>query len=583
MITNFYKYILLIFIIFNSTEASIIKKVEFYETTDSTLEIDDIKNSNFFQKTTLPMVKSTENNLFFKITIDKKEIKDQDYILELLEFDNKFNEIKLDANIKSGEFHLTKYIILYKHNIPDSIYLKIINNEDFIDFGIQVYDKKKYLEVINKLSQLFGISYGIIFTSFLFYFAFFIFNKEKMYIYYAISQLSILIILVKSSYKMDINSEFYFEFVFLLFLITFTLFSREFLNTKKNMPLIDKLFLISIAIFILEFFTINSFDIYPIVPSTGLLSIYLIAGIMSLIKGQKEALFYLIGWGIVILSLLIIDNHSSFGTVGLINPIYLIHLSSPLESLILAFALSYKMKLITQEKEHQKELVLHQNKLASMGEMLANISHQWRQPLTHLSYIFMNFEARFEKDKLTKEYFRKKTIEANKQLEYMSNTIDNFKNFFKGTKQKETFSLIKLSQESIDLLQMTFQDKNIDIKVLFTEDIQINSYKGELMQVLFNLLNNAKDQFILKKISTPSITIKIIELQSKINITISDNAGGIDKKLINKIFEPYFTTKEDGLGIGLYMSKMIIEKSLNGKLEIQNIQDGVEFTLVLDK
>jgi len=255
------------------------------------------------------------------------------------------------------------------------------------------------------------------------------------------------------------------------------------------------------------------------------------------------------------------------------------HIVTPMESLVLAFALAYKMKVLEEEKLEQQQFLSHQSKLASMGEMIGNIAHQWRQPLTHLSYIMMNLKTAFLKEKLSEEYFNKKTKEANIQLEFMSDTIDDFREFFNVTKQKEEFSLNSSIDEVINLLSASFSAHNIKVEFSEYKNINIKSLKGEFMHVLFNILNNAKDEFISKNIENPKVKICIKEEKNHIKIDISDNAGGISTKVIDKIFEPYFTTKDKGLGIGLYMSKMIMDKSLNGKLEVSNIENGAMFTI----
>ena len=235
-------------------------------------------------------------------------------------------------------------------------------------------------------------------------------------------------------------------------------------------------------------------------------------------------------------------------------------------------------------KQSQKQLqnLTYQSKLASMGEMIGNIAHQWRQPLTHLSYILMNLNTAYKKDKLTLEYFDKKIKLANGKLKKLSNKIKEFKEFFKNKKTTELFDLSESIKEVINLLEDSFKSHNIDIKCTLDENISIKVYRGEFLQVIFNLLNNAKDQFIKKTIKSPKIAITTYSEKDTIKIEIKDNAGGIKQELLEKIFEPYFTTKEKGLGIGLYMSKMIIEKS-KGKLEVKNSKSGALFIITLKK
>ena len=246
---------------------------------------------------------------------------------------------------------------------------------------------------------------------------------------------------------------------------------------------------------------------------------------------------------------------------------------------LILFTLFYR-KL--QQSQKQLQNLTYQSKLASMGEMIGNIAHQWRQPLTHISYILMNIKAAYEKDKLSPEYFEKKTKLANAQIKYLSDTIDDFRDFFKKTNQKELFNLAESIKEVANLLKASFKANNINIEFDLENNIFVKAYRGEFLQVLFNILNNAKDEFIKREINNPKLTIRTYVKKDIIKIEINDNAGGIKNELQEKIFEPYFTTKDKGLGIGLYMSKIIIEKS-DAKLEVQNIKDGASFVITFKK
>lgn len=243
------------------------------------------------------------------------------------------------------------------------------------------------------------------------------------------------------------------------------------------------------------------------------------------------------------------------------------------------FALLYR-KLIASQKQLQN--LTYQSKLASMGEMISNIAHQWRQPLTHISYLLMNLKTAYEKNLLTPEYFDKKANMANAQIKYLSNTIDDFRDFFRNTNDKETFNLNDSIKEVINLLKDSFNHHNIEVESDLNKEILVKAYRGEFLQVIFNILNNAKDEFLKRKIENPKITIKTSLSKGEYIIKISDNAGGIKKELLQKVFEPYFTTKDKGLGIGLYMSKIIIEK-IEGKLEAENIKGGALFIIKLKK
>ncbi len=263
------------------------------------------------------------------------------------------------------------------------------------------------------------------------------------------------------------------------------------------------------------------------------------------------------------------------------NSVYLsLNILFVLVALFLSLFTLFYRKLIASQKQLQN--LTYQSKLASMGEMIGNIAHQWRQPLTHLSFLLMNLKTAYEKKMLTPEYFDKKTTMANAQIKYLSNTIDDFRDFFRNTNNKEIFNLSSSVNEVINLLKDSFTHHEIEIETNLNKTIEIKAYRGEFLQVIFNILNNEKDEFLKRKTKNPKIIIKTQVSKNEIKLEIGDNAGGIKSELLQKIFEPYFTTKDKGLGIGLYMSKIIIEKS-DGKLEATNTKSGALFIIKFKK
>ncbi len=166
--------------------------------------------------------------------------------------------------------------------------------------------------------------------------------------------------------------------------------------------------------------------------------------------------------------------------------------------------------------------------------------------------------------------------EANTQIEFMSQTIDDFRDFYALSKTKESFSLADEGRQVLSMMQHSLDEVEIVVELIVVEDLEITNYKNEYKQVVLNLLTNAKDALVERLTIAPKITIKV----DKNRVTISDNAGGIQEKNIDKIFEPYFSTKENSSGIGLYMSKMIVEKNMGGRLSVRNDDRGAVFRVV---
>ena len=248
------------------------------------------------------------------------------------------------------------------------------------------------------------------------------------------------------------------------------------------------------------------------------------------------------------------------------------------------------LEIMVEEKVNkirvQDELIIHQSKLASMGEMIGNIAHQWRQPLNALGLNDALIVKKYMNNKLDKEYVEKFDATSKNLIEKMSTTIDDFRNFFNPNKPKEDFNLNSVILESLNFVEDSFNENHISIKVDNKEnDLIVHGYKNELVQVLLIIFNNAKDAVATNNIAKSQISIKVESKDSRLIISIEDNGGGIDEKILSRIFEPYFTTKfeSQGTGIGLYMAKVIIEESMKGFLSIENSNDGVLVKIEIPK
>lgn len=230
-------------------------------------------------------------------------------------------------------------------------------------------------------------------------------------------------------------------------------------------------------------------------------------------------------------------------------------------------------------KENTHMLMISQNRLASMGEMIGNISHQWRQPLAQVGAILINLELHSDKDKLTKEKLAQKIKEANEQLAFMSSTIDDFKNFFVPNAVKKEFSAQEVIVRAKKLLSASLEKYAINVCIDVQNDFIRAGHANEIVQVLINIINNAKEAFLVHDIKERNIVITAFLHNGIPIITLQNNAGCIDTVIIEKIFDPYFTTKESSSGLGLYMSKMIVEKN-GATLRVENSNDGVTFTII---
>ncbi len=241
-------------------------------------------------------------------------------------------------------------------------------------------------------------------------------------------------------------------------------------------------------------------------------------------------------------------------------------------------------KVAQEEKEKNEQMLIQQSKLAMMGEMIGNIAHQWRQPLMQLSAIIMYLDAYNDKGKLTKERFQKKIGESVGIIDYMSKTIEDFRNYYKPEKQKELFYIKESIEGALFIIDSSLKNSFITVQTNYSDEtLKILSFKNEFSQAILNILSNAKDILIQRKIKNPQINIEVYSEDDVISINIEDNAEGIEPSIIDKIFDPYFTTKHksQGTGIGLYMSKMIVN-NINGEIKVINTPRGAKFTILVN-
>jgi len=228
-------------------------------------------------------------------------------------------------------------------------------------------------------------------------------------------------------------------------------------------------------------------------------------------------------------------------------------------------------------------MMFRQMRLAQMGEMISMIAHQWRQPLSTISAISSALKLDLILGDMDQDMLHISLDKISKHTGYLSNTIDDFRNFFNPNKQKDIKNLDSIIEQAITIISASFKDNKID----FTQAIDVSSkvelFSNELMQVLLNLFKNAQDAFKEKNVKAPELKITAYENEKESFIEIEDNAGGISEKIIDKIFDPYFSTKDEknGTGLGLYMSKIIVEDHCDGHIKVKNINDGCQFKIIL--
>ena len=241
---------------------------------------------------------------------------------------------------------------------------------------------------------------------------------------------------------------------------------------------------------------------------------------------------------------------------------------------------------IAEEVESSREkdrLMMQQSRFAAMGEMIGNIAHQWRQPLNMLGIVIQQMQMEQEKGQLTPEVMEQRVAKGMELLLYLSRTIDDFRNFFRPGIEPRSFSLAKAVDKTVNFFEPSCSGHGIKVTVEGKCSLMYTGHVNEFSQALLNILNNARDALLEKEFREPRIVVSLHDKGCRGVVTVRDNAGGIAPDVIDKIFDPYFTTKEEGkgTGVGLYMAKTIIERHMQGSIYVKNFQDGAEFTVIV--
>ena len=242
-----------------------------------------------------------------------------------------------------------------------------------------------------------------------------------------------------------------------------------------------------------------------------------------------------------------------------------------------------KIKNEMEKNRETKKTMLHQSRYVQMGEMISMIAHQWRQPLSAISMVSLNLSTKITLNKYDKELFKKKLEKISEYSQYLSETIDDFRNFYDPEKKKHLIVAEDIFEGALNIVEVSIKNKNIEIKKEYKCKDSIQTYLNELKQVVLNLIKNAEEALLEKEIKNPTIILTTDKDQEFMYLRVRDNAGGVPEEIMKSIFESSFTTKgkKDGTGLGLYMSKIIIEDHCNGFLEVENSNVGADFTIKL--
>ncbi len=254
-----------------------------------------------------------------------------------------------------------------------------------------------------------------------------------------------------------------------------------------------------------------------------------------------------------------------------------------------------KFRIITMQDltqiQQKERLLIQQSRMAQMGEMLSMIAHQWRQPLGAISSAIFGIQTKLATGKYDKQetneelyqYLNTKHKRINEYVQFLSTTIDDFRNFFKPDKKKELVMFESPIVRALQIVEGSLESKGIDVSHAYNVNERVNMFQNEIMQVILNILKNSEDNFLERETKNPKITIETSKQSAHYEIIISDNGGGIPDYIIGKVFDPYFSTKDEknGSGLGLYMSKVMIEEHSGGLLQVKNTNEGAAFSILI--
>ena len=467
-----------------------------------------------------------------------------------------------------------------------------IRNYNKIDLNFSLVNEAYLIDYYQTYNIVEGIFFGGMLLMLLYNLFLYFLLRFKFYLYYVSYVFWLTIYFIG---LFGFSQRYFQEYILIFhlssgaFFISLTLFVQSILNLKNKLPKIYTLlnlfsiyFIVAtlINIYALEeknfFYAQLLFNLFfmivPLFSATIILSTYYLA----FFKKDKIAQFYSIVWTfIALIGLLLPLEYLNIVTFPIPSD-YIVQFIVLVEILCFSFILAYKIKLIEQEKKEQEKILVQQNKLASMGEMISMIAHQWRQPLSEINGTVISMDIDYRKEQLSNIKFNGYLDNIENTTAYMSNTINDFMDFFKHNKSLEQLHISDVIKTALNLLSIK-NNHQIEIEYKESEQITFEGYKSELIQVLLIVLNNAIDATTLTERS-PKITIITTQNKHTLTISIKDNGCGIDKNILNKIYDPYFTTKHKskGTGLGLYILKMIVEQRMKGKVEINSSNSGTD-------
>ncbi len=503
-------------------------------------------------------------------------------------------------------------------NVVDSTLLLRVKTQSSMQLPLSIFPSEELLAEMERNNFFVGIYYGLFIIILLYNIVLFIYTRDLNYLRYILFLVSFVLwqlsfdglgikyIWGDSRWLIEHGSSALIAFTSFCALY----FSRHFLNTPRYTPRIDKIILVMMSISLLMVAASSFLSYGKVIPVNALLAsmmpiLLLIAGLMVMRYEYQAARFYVAGWSSFLIATIIF----AFNKFDLIPSFYGVNhvqqLGSAVEMIFLSLALAHrvyllqreyigklnhlndslsdKVKIALNEARLKDRLFVQQSRLAAMGEMIEQIAHQWRQPLHTLALINQDMYVKQKLGICDDAYFDQSHERIDEHLQYLSKTIDDFRNFYKTDKSISLEDVGDLAADALRLSDVFLKYAKIKTSLEVSTTRKVSIAKNEMIQVLMNLIKNAHDAILEQRISDGRVVISIEDYNSGIKVCVEDNAGGIAPNVLEKVFDIYFTTKdpEYGTGLGLHMSKFIIEESFGGKIWVENISGGARFIILL--
>lgn len=495
---------------------------------------------------------------------------------------------------------------------PARLYMRM-KTPHVMRIPLHFYRESRFLRTGEKVRYGYGFYYGVVAVMLLYNLFLFLGIRDRTYLYYTIYILSYILLQLQLdglAYQFfwpehplwNLHAQLLLSGMATVVMIQF---GRIFLSVGDFYPRLDRLLLglmaFSLVLSISAYYDplrLAMFRLLGLVLIVySILIMFIAVGMLR--RGLRQSRTFLLAWS-ALLAGITVDILKVYGVIPFnLFTNQAMRVGSGLEVVLLSFALADRIAVLQKEKREQGEILVRQSRLASMGEMINVIAHQWKQPLTILSFLLQDLEESSELDILNKEYVANLLDSANKQVNYMNHTVDDFRNFFRPEQNRRPFALKEAIDETLRLVSFQFNRHGVELSVDAIPGYNpiVMGFPNGLKQAIINLLNNSLDAILdnrnpQKREQEYNRTSDAMggrvrlhigpSTEERCAIQIADNGGGIPGPVMERLFQPYNSSKEaKGTGIGLYITKTIIEKNMNGRISVTNGNEGAEFLIDL--